>query len=121
VAPQWKSWLIPVVPAAIIIGLVVVSVRGEGGLLQYWELQDASAEAREEWASLERRNTELLFELRQLQADPIQMERLVAEELGYARPGTVLYRFEDADAGTAEAAGAQPPGATGIAAPANAE
>lgn len=94
----WKSLLVRGIPAVVIVVLTVAVLRGDGGLFRYWELQEASHEARGEWAALERRNTELLFELRQLQADPIQMERLVAEELGYAQPGAVLYRFDvDAD------------------------
>ncbi|HMV68087.1 MAG TPA: septum formation initiator family protein [Myxococcota bacterium] len=91
----WKFLLYRAAPAVVIVLLVAVTVRGEGGLLQYWELQEQAEEARAHWAQLERRNTDLLFGLQQLQADPVQMERLVAEELGYARPGSVLYHFDD--------------------------
>ena len=79
-----------------LIATVVVSpVWGENGLL---ERQVLEAELRAEnvkLATIERSNQRIRRQLTLLRHDPIAIERMVAEELGWTAEGATLYRFED--------------------------
>lgn len=94
-ASRWDNFLLTLVPAGLIIGLMWVALRGDGGVVRNAELQDEAHRAHAEWTSLERENTVLHFQLQQLGKDPIHLERMAAEQLHYARPGATLYTFEE--------------------------
>jgi cell division protein FtsB len=86
--------LLVFVPAAILLVVAVSAVWGEAGILSRHELRDRLAREKTELARIERDNQRLLSELLWLDRDPVLLERAVAEELGWAREGTTLYRFE---------------------------
>lgn len=90
-----KTLLLNGIPTVVIVGLVVMTVRGSGGLFDYWQLAEQAESAKDAWTRQERENNVLLLELQRLKNDPIQVERLAASELGYAGPGSVLYYFQD--------------------------
>jgi cell division protein FtsB len=48
---------------------------------------------RAEVASIERENATLLSEVRSLRTDSYVIERLAREQLGYARPGEIIFQF----------------------------
>lgn len=85
--------LLVFVPAAILLLVAVSAVWGEAGLLSRHELRARLAQEKENLARIERDNQRLLSELLWLDRDPVLLERAVAEELGWAREGTTLYRF----------------------------
>jgi cell division protein FtsB len=107
-----KLFLFAGLPAVALVGALGVAVLGDGGLWRYRELQAEADRVQSEWAGIERENTVLLHRLQQLGQDPIHLERMAAEQLRMARPGAVLYTFDDAGmAGMAGAAGGSPVGA----------
>lgn len=69
------------------------AIWGETGLLVRHDLRARLGTANAELAALERDNQRLIRELALLERDPIVVERQIAEELGWAREGTTLYRF----------------------------
>jgi cell division protein FtsB len=93
--PRSKLILARVVPSALLIGLVLASVHGGDNIMRYWELQQTAEASRQAWAEQERENTKMLLQLRQLDRDPVNLERLIAEELGMAREGATLYHFDE--------------------------
>lgn len=48
----------------------------------------------DELARIERENQLLLWNLRRMEQDRAVLERLVAEEIGWAREGTLIVRFD---------------------------
>lgn len=93
-----KLFLFAGLPAVVLVGVLGVAVLGDGGLWRYRELQEEADRVQAEWAGVERENTVLLHRLQQLGQDPIHLERMAAEQLRMARPGAVLYTFDDAGA-----------------------
>jgi hypothetical protein len=91
------------IPVAVIVGLVFVTVRGPSGLLRYWELNAQADVARQAWGQAELANNRVLLDLKHLSSDPVAVERMAADELGYAGPGAVLFYF--AEDGSAVAGG----------------
>ena len=87
--------LLTVLPALVIIAAVVVAIWGDNGALRREELMGELRQANGELSELQRENQRLLRELHTLEEDPVAAERAVAEELGWATEGTVLYRFDD--------------------------
>jgi|JI6StandDraft_1071083.scaffolds.fasta_scaffold964921_1 cell division protein FtsB len=83
------------VPSALLIGLVLASAHGGDSILRYWELRQTATESLDAWAQQERQNTRMLLQIRQLDSDPVNVERLIAEELGMAREGATLYHFDE--------------------------
>ena len=83
-----------IVPAAIIFGMAVTAVGGENGLAARHGLQSQLRDASEDLTSIQRENQLLLRELKLMSEDPYVIERMVAEELSWGRPGTVIYRFD---------------------------
>lgn len=74
--------------------LALTSAAQEGGFRRYWRL-------RRDVLSLEARNTKLKAEndrLRRevdaLREDPASIERSVREDLGYVRPGEIVFYLE---------------------------
>lgn len=86
-----------VVPSTVLIAVVVWTLVGPNGLRDLYTLSEHANEARDRWANLEKANTRLLLDLQRLQQDPINLERLAADQLGLVRPGTTLYAFDERD------------------------
>lgn len=87
--------LLRVVPSLLVVSLVVLTIWGDGGMLEYYDLKAVVEERKDAWAEVERDNMRLMHELKRLESDPVNLERIVAEELGWARSGATLYYFED--------------------------
>ena len=91
-APSIRSAL-PLVLVAILAGSLAWGFYGERGVLANQALQEEFL-ARQS-AVEERRQTVALLrlEIEQMTSDPRAQERWVREELGYVRPGEILYLF----------------------------
>lgn len=74
--------------------LAVGSATGEGGFRRYWRLQADvhGLEARN--AKVADDNARLRRELDALRSDRATLERAVREELGYVRPGEIVFDVE---------------------------
>ena len=83
------------VPTAVIALVGASAIWGENGLVERHRLQAELLQANTELAALERENQRLLRQLKVGREDPVAVERMVAEELGWGDPSATLYRFED--------------------------
>ena len=79
----------------IIASIALFAVWGDNGLFARHRLNAEMRTANAELATIERENQALLRELHLADQDPIVLERMVAEELGWGREGSTIYRFED--------------------------
>jgi len=86
--------LLALLPALVIASLAASAIWGESGLLVRHQLRGRLASANDDLAAVERENQRLLRDLRLMEQDVVLLERLVAEELGWGREGTTIYRFE---------------------------
>ena len=91
--PILQRVLLSLLPAALIIGLAVIVIWGDSGLLVRERLRAELQSSFEERAALDRENQRLIRELRHMREDPIVLERRVADELGLTREGSILIRF----------------------------
>ena len=94
--PLLQRAFLALLPALVISGLAASARWGESGLLARQQLREQLAAANHDLADVERDNQRLLRELRLMDHDTLLLERMVAEELAWGRPGDVIYRFEDA-------------------------
>jgi hypothetical protein len=85
--------LLALVPALVMASVVVSTIWGDKGLLARHHLRQELTQAQVDLAVEERDNQRLLRELSVLERDPQVVERLLAEELRWGRPGAVLYDF----------------------------
>jgi hypothetical protein len=92
--PLLHRLLLTLLPATLLVGVVVSAIWGESGLLARGELQARLEEANGRVAELDRDNQRILHLLSSMDRDPLVMERMVADELGWAREGATVYRFE---------------------------
>jgi cell division protein FtsB len=85
--------------AAVLAGglLVVVLcgglIFGEMGLLQYLRMRDRLRQLEQELEAVEQANVELRTELWRAQNDPVRIEELARERLGFVRPGEIVYQL----------------------------
>lgn len=86
--------LLALLPAVVLASIAASAVWGESGLLARHGLRQRLDRANADLATLDRENQRLVREIKGIDEDPLVLERLVAEELGWAREGTTLYRFD---------------------------
>jgi hypothetical protein len=94
--PLLHRLLLSLLPTVVLVGVAVSVIWGDSGLLVRGRLQQRLERANDEVAGLERDNQRILHVLAAMDRDPVVVERMVAEELGWAREGATVYRFEDA-------------------------
>lgn len=87
--------VLAVVPAAILVVIAASAIWGDSGLLVRYELAARLLEANAQFADVDRENQRIVHELVSMEEDPVVIERVIAEELGWARDGAVVYRFDD--------------------------
>jgi cell division protein FtsB len=80
--------------AGILI-LLCLSAVDPGGLRTVWRLERDARRVAAENEALERENHRARREIRALHGDPAALERAAREELGFVKPGEVVYRFEE--------------------------
>jgi cell division protein FtsB len=93
--PVFQRFALAVLPAMAIGSIALFAVWGDNGLFARHRLAAEMRTANMELATLERRNQALVRELQVADQDPIVLERMVAEELGWGRQGSVIFRFDD--------------------------
>lgn len=92
--PLLHRLLLSLLPASVLVVVAVSAIWGDSGLLARVALRDRLDRANATVAELDRDNQRILHLLSSMERDPLVMERLVAEELGWARAGSTVYRFE---------------------------
>lgn len=83
-----------VIPALIMVLVGLSTVFGSEGLIRHQDLQEQVQAAKDDLAEVERQNQVLIYDLSTMERDPVAVERAVADELGYAKEGSTLYRFD---------------------------
>ena len=92
-----KRLVMSVIPALILASIVASTIWGGNGVRTRTNLRRELAEANLRLAALDQENARLLRDLAMLEKDPYALERAVAEEISYGRPGTTIYRFDAPD------------------------
>ena len=98
----FRKRLILTVALCAILALVGRSILGDRGLFEVWRKKSSTQQLASEVQALRDRNTSLHQQIQALKHDPLAIERIAREELGYARPGEITFVFrEDGGARTA--------------------
>lgn len=74
--------------------LAIGSAVAEGGFRRYWRLQQDMRQLEERNARLADDNARLRREVEALRDDPRAIERAAREELGFVRPGEIVFNLE---------------------------
>ncbi|MEO0605236.1 MAG: septum formation initiator family protein [Myxococcota bacterium] len=93
--PILSTLFLRIAPASVLIAFTTAAIWGRDGLETRDQLRDRLHAAQAELARLDTENQRLLRRLRVLDRSPEARERLVADELHLARPGTTVIRFDD--------------------------
>jgi len=91
--------LITALPAVLLVAIAATTIWGDDGLTARDRLQADLAHKNADLAAMERDNQVLVRQLMLMDRDPVVLERVVADELEWARTDATLYRFEDDKAG----------------------
>jgi cell division protein FtsB len=83
-----------VIPAALLVAVAASALWGDSGLLARHALEADLRDANAQLADVERENQRLVRELVILDREPKAVEREVADQIGWARPGSTVYRFQ---------------------------
>ena len=66
---------------------------GDMGVFKYLRMRDHSRQLEQELKDLEHATAELKTEIRRTQNDPVRIEELARERLGFVRPGETVYQI----------------------------
>jgi cell division protein FtsB len=85
-----------IVWASVVMALLlaVSSFAGEGGFRRYWRLRQDLRTLHDRNARLTDENAKLRREVQAMQDDPAALERAAREELGFVRPGEIVFTLE---------------------------
>jgi cell division protein FtsB len=92
-----KRVVMTIIPALILMSVAASTIWGSNGLRARGHLRRELTAANERLAAVDLENARLIRELAMLESDPYTLERAVAEEISYGRPGTTIYRFDEVD------------------------
>lgn len=86
-----------VVWASVVVALVLAvgSAVAEGGFRRYWRLKQDVRTLEDRNAKLAQDNAKLRREVEAMRDDPVALERAAREELGYVKPGEVVFDVEE--------------------------
>ena len=82
------------VATAVAVALSLASVADAKGFRRYLKLRDDVESLHERNAALAAQNDALRREIQALREDPAALERAVREELGYVKPGELVFHLE---------------------------
>ncbi|MCZ6473774.1 MAG: septum formation initiator family protein [SAR324 cluster bacterium] len=75
------------------MGMILVSLIGEQGMIAYIQLKGEARQLRSEVAALDARRVELAQEIKALRDDPAYIELLARRRLGLVRPGELIIQL----------------------------
>ena len=96
---DWLNWQRKVLAAAKWAGVGALLLMagslmfGEMGMPRYLGMRDHAQQLERELAQLHRLNGELRMDIDRVQYDPIRIEELARERLGYVRKGETVYQL----------------------------
>lgn len=87
-----RKWVWAAVGTALFLALI--SVADARGFRRYLRLQQDVQSLQERNRALEEQNAMLLREVDALRKDPAALERAAREELGFIKPGEIVFSLE---------------------------
>jgi cell division protein FtsB len=96
---DWLNWQRKLLTAGQLVGLTTLLLMagslifGEMGIPRYLGMRDHALQLERELMQLQRLNGELRLDIDRVQYDPIRLEELARERLGYVRKGETVYQL----------------------------
>jgi len=96
---QWLDWqrrvlaVVQVAGAGACVWLAIALFFGEMGLPRYWSMRDHAGQLEGALRDLRGENAVLRSDIARLQHDPVKIEQLARERLGYVRKGETVYQL----------------------------
>lgn len=91
---QIKGWRPSVILLLCFLGvLLLVSLLGDRGLLQLYQMGQVKADLEQEIEALRHENAVLRLEVEAMRRDPSHAEEIARRDLGLVRPGEIVYQF----------------------------
>jgi cell division protein FtsB len=96
---QWLDWQRRLVTVAHYVGLGACALLlaalffGEMGLPRYFAMRDHAQQLELEIVDLQRTNRTLRAEIDLVERDPVKIEQLARERLGFVRKGETVYQL----------------------------
>ncbi len=83
--------------AGILLALYLLAtfIFGEMGLVKYYRMKAQSDRLSGEIAKLKQDNAKLVGDVHSLRTDPAHLERIARDKLGLARPGEIVYYYNE--------------------------
>ena len=75
--------------------LLASFILGEMGLVKYYRMKAQYTALTEETARLKQDNAKLIRDVHALKTDPARIERIARDKLGLARPGEIVYYYDE--------------------------
>jgi len=85
----------PLLLAAAVLGLLAYSTWDPDGLRKHRRLEAEGRRVGAENREIARDSARLRREIRALQGDPAALERAAREELGFVRPGELVFKLDE--------------------------
>jgi cell division protein FtsB len=92
-----RKRLILTVVFCALLALVGRSILGDRGLFEVWRKKSTFQQISAEVQTLRDENATLHKQIEALQHDPLAIERVAREDLGYSRPGEITFVFREDD------------------------
>jgi cell division protein FtsB len=73
--------------------IILDAFFSESGVLKIWQLEREYIKLSQEVGEIRQQNDDLEFRIEELRNDPEAVEKVAREELGYVKPGEVVYIF----------------------------
>lgn len=84
--------------SAVLLLFSLFTAFGDRGFIHLWRLRQEKRKLDHENFLLQRENEVLRERIRRLRHDNLYLEKVVREELGFTRPGEIVYRFVSPEA-----------------------
>jgi cell division protein FtsB len=92
-----RKRLILTLALCALLALVGRSILGDRGLFEVWRKKSSFERLSGEVQALRDQNSSLHREIEALRHNPLAIERIARENLGYARPGEITFVFREDD------------------------
>ena len=81
-----------VVGVCVSLALGVSIVAAQRGAARLFQLKEEQEDLEQKIVRLQRANDDLRLHLERMKSDPVYLERVVRQRLGWIRPGEIVYR-----------------------------
>jgi len=78
-----------------IVYFIFSFIFGDSGLLSYLRMKEMQQQLSNEIEQLHQKNAVLREEVRSLRSDPEYIEQIARDQLGMAKDGETIYKFDD--------------------------